>query len=246
MKVSLDDWIGRSIYTLGTLEFATYEILKRLVQPGMVALDIGANIGCYTLLLAQCVGPAGRVYAFEPVLATHEKLKANIALNPHLSPVIHPQRLGVSDENTNAVINVTTGKNSGASYIGSPDTKDQSRLAYGIQGAEEIQVTTLDSFWNNLGKPKIDLIKIDVEGYELHALRGMKALLDAHPDIVLLLEVRDAFLRESGGSTADLYNFMLDHGFGAYDFHPRKGIWIANSTPHDGETVVFTRRSLQS
>src|ERR1700694_4896060 len=82
--LDLREGIDFSIYLLGAFERSTVVTLEKLVRPGYVAFDIGANIGAHTLRLARGVGPTGRVFAFEPADSVFAKLKQNLALNPDL------------------------------------------------------------------------------------------------------------------------------------------------------------------
>ena len=83
-RLDLTEGIDLSIYLLGAFEPATVKLYRRLVKPGDVVLDIGANIGAHVLPLAVLVGDAGRVIAFEPTRYACRKLQANLALNPRL------------------------------------------------------------------------------------------------------------------------------------------------------------------
>jgi tRNA G37 N-methylase Trm5 len=80
--LDLREGIDFSIFLLGAFERSTVRTLKKLARPESVVFDIGANIGAHTLGLARNVGPAGRVFAFEPADFAFEKLKRNLALNP--------------------------------------------------------------------------------------------------------------------------------------------------------------------
>src|SRR5262245_36127074 len=81
MRVRLGDWLGRHVYVRGEYEPATGLVLKALLRPGGTFIDVGANAGYFSLLASTCVGPAGRVWAFEPVPVTREELLANLRLN---------------------------------------------------------------------------------------------------------------------------------------------------------------------
>src|SRR3954454_10033377 len=86
--LDLSEVIDLSIYLTGYTEYSTVRAYRRLIRPGDVILDIGANIGAHTLQFASLTGPRGQVFAFEPTAFPFGKLKENIRLNPRLSPRI--------------------------------------------------------------------------------------------------------------------------------------------------------------
>ena len=81
----------------GEYDPETAHVMRTFVEPGDVCIDVGANVGAHVLLLAKLVAPTGRIYAFEPGPPIFERLKTNLALNPGLSGVVTPERLGISD-----------------------------------------------------------------------------------------------------------------------------------------------------
>src|SRR5208337_97039 len=95
-RLDLSEGIDFSIYLLGAFERSTVVTLRKLVKPGDIVFDIGANIGAHTLGLARSVGPAGRVYAFEPADFAFAKLRANLALNPELDARTFPRQILLS------------------------------------------------------------------------------------------------------------------------------------------------------
>ena len=131
------------------------------VLPGHVALDVGANVGAYALLLGQWVGPTGRVFAFEPAPDVHAALARHISLN-RLDDIVRPVAAALSDRETEAPL-VLSG------------TAGESRLAVpGDSGdVRSVSLTTIDRFCAREGLAP-DFIKIDVEGWELSVLRGAR------------------------------------------------------------------------
>ena len=84
-ELDLREGIDLAIFAFGSFERETTHAIEKLVAPGSVVLDIGANIGAHTLNLGRLVGPKGKVYAFEPTTYAFRKLKRNLALNPEIS-----------------------------------------------------------------------------------------------------------------------------------------------------------------
>src|SRR4051812_5528651 len=91
--LDLNEGIDFSIFLLGSFEPSTVGTLQYLVRPGDVVLDIGANVGSHTLRLAQFVGTAGRVYAFEPTDYAFQKLQKNLTLNPLLAARVTAEQI---------------------------------------------------------------------------------------------------------------------------------------------------------
>jgi FkbM family methyltransferase len=139
-----------------------YEAFRRAVCPGMTALDVGANVGAYSVLLGQWVGPSGRVVAFEPAPEPFKGLIDHLALN-HLEGRVTPIAAAVGDRDAKAGLLLSS--TAGESRLASPSEAGRD--------ATPVPVVTIDSFCQREG---IDpgFIKIDVEGWELFALRGAR------------------------------------------------------------------------
>ena len=247
LEVSLDDIIGRSIYVNGIWERENTAVVRRLLSPGATVFDIGANTGYYTLLFSHLAGANGRVYAFEPVPSTRAALERNVARAATSSNVqILP--VAVSDHPGEVLIHVAGAINTGASHVVSADVDDSifssGRKRAGIVQTLALRCVTGDEIWRERGRPAVDLVKIDIEGHELHALRGMPELLNANDNIVVLVEVRESFLVAGGASAGELFAFMSAHGFTSYDFEVRRGTFYCNNRVRSGELIIFTRREL--
>lgn len=153
---------------------AEYDLLPRMVSPGDWALDIGANVGHYTLRLSELVGPGGRVISFEPVPETFDVLAANAALAPHRNITL---------------INAAGSESAGISGMVIPKYEDGGLdnfyLARLSENESALQVLCLSVDSLALAHP-IRLVKIDTEGHELAVLRGMKGLLERdHPTLIV-------------------------------------------------------------
>ena len=167
---------------------------------GRVFYDIGANYGYFSLLLAH---RAAQIHAFEPVSATRRMLRANLRRNRLTSVKIHP--VAVSDHRGRAEINIygASGKNS---------LFAMSRAHTPHLGTESVRLATLDDL---LAAGKIeppDLVKIDVEGGELAALRGARALLARHQP-VLVLEYLEYQFKDAGYRRRDLLRELARHDY---------------------------------
>ncbi len=141
--------------------------LDRLLSPGNVFIDVGANIGLYALKAARLVGPTGRVLAFEPGAEAYDHLVANLAMNAY--PWAAPMKVAASDAAGQAVLHhVPLGHDPQAfSLIANARATD----------GEVVETVTLDSLIDRAGLTRVDLIKIDVEGAEPLVIAGARDLL---------------------------------------------------------------------
>jgi FkbM family methyltransferase len=174
--------------------------LYDLVEPGGVAIDIGSNIGEVLLHLAKRVGARGRVIGFEPNPETYEKCAENLALNPGLPADLH--RLALGDQDGEVSFGRPCASNSGGDRV----------MA---DGTIRVPVSTLDRFVRDAALDRLDLVKIDVEGYELHVLRGARDVLNRFRP-VLFVELSDANLRAQGGTAGDLVRWLTQHSYQAW------------------------------
>jgi FkbM family methyltransferase len=169
------------------------------LKPGMHVIDAGANLGAYSHFFAHCVGPAGRVSSFEPDPRLFTALASNARDNGLAQ--IHPQRLALGESAGEARLN-SNALNSG-----------DNRLipAEGAKGTGlGISVTTLDQFLQ--GAPA-DFVKMDIQGWEVHALRGMTQTLAANPRLQLYIELWPYGLLQAGSSSEELLQFLTRQGF---------------------------------
>lgn len=176
-----------------------YAAFKRAVAPGMVALDIGANVGAYSMLLGQWVRPAGRVFAFEPAPRAFDGLVRHIRLNG-LNDVIRPLDAAVGERETQAEFLVMN--TSGEGRLAAPADRDATRLS--------VPVVTVDGFCAREGINP-DFIKIDVEGWELAVLRGARETIRrGGRELALFVEMHPSAWPLLGTSREDLLDEL--HG----------------------------------
>jgi FkbM family methyltransferase len=155
-----------------TWNMEEYRAFKADVSAGDVVLDIGANLGAYSLLLAQWVGPAGRVYAFEPAPETRRGLERHVRLN-HCS-----DRVSISAEAMSA--------SRGFGQFRASGLQGDNRLVNsGVAGSIPVRTTSIDEFCS-VHYLAPSLIKIDVEGAELDVLKGASRTIAARGDALAL------------------------------------------------------------
>jgi len=164
---------------------AERQLLKKILFRGAVTVDVGANIGIYSEFLSRCVGPTGLVHSFEP---SPENFRLLSTATRHLSNV----RL------TQAAV----GERSGKCKLYISDKLNVDHRAYKADGDSRRTIPAEMVALDDCFEPgqRVDLIKMDIQGYELHALRGAQRVLQENPDINLLLEFWPAGLAQAGVS----------------------------------------------
>lgn len=191
------------VYATGGFEDELHAFVGRRLRPGGVFCDVGANIGRYTMQAAACVGPTGRVVAFEA----------------------HPLTFGFLRRNVDATglpgitaINAAVGRKAGEiSMVFEPGDAGSTHVADGgpsRAGARAVTVpmVKLDDALGEAGIDRVDYLKIDVEGYELPVLQGARAVLERSPGIAVQTEIDVRHLRRFGQTPADIVGFMLPLG----------------------------------
>lgn len=201
-KILLDDLdsLGLSSNN-GIFEPQEMELVKQQINLGDTVLDIGANIGYYTLIFAKLVGEHGKVFAFEPDPNNFALLKKNIEINGYSNVVLVPK--GVSNENKRAKL-----------YL-CEQNKGMHRVYNSVfcNDSIDIDLVRLDDYFPH---EKINFIKIDIEGAEYHAIQGMQNLLNRNRDVKLLTEFSPAASLENGIDSSDYVKILVDLGFNIY------------------------------
>ena len=154
--------VERIMWT-GEYEPPLMRFLQTHQTEGWTCLDVGANVGAVALALAKHVGPAGKVYAFEPGPPNQQRLRRNLALNFSLAGRVEVLECGVGD---------SPGELWWAEEEGNPGNALLSE-----RGTHKIPVITLDAFLRQRSLPCVDFVKIDVEGMELQVMHGARQLL---------------------------------------------------------------------
>ena len=191
-----------TLHQLGLMGAADRRFYEAALRPGMTVLDIGANIGLCTQLFARLVGPAGKVHAFEPAPELCRALEASCVLNGAANVAVHPFGLGEGNED----------RWLHRSFFNSGDNRVRADAGGGMADSDLARVL-LRRGDDLLAAPiTADFIKIDVQGWELHALRGIQDLIDRSLGLEIYLEFWPEGLREAGTEPAALFEFFQEHG----------------------------------
>jgi FkbM family methyltransferase len=199
------DLIERRLYVFGFWERDLSEWLSSTLRPGDVFLDVGANVGYFSMLASRAVGPTGRVIAFEAVPSVAERLEANLRNNGIENVEVH--RTVVSD--VPGLVEV---------FRGPPENSGESatHAATGFTSEGRVDATRLDDV--PIDPARVRAIKIDVEGDEDRVLRGGMRLLDElHPGASVVAEVSPERLRAHGSTATELLDSVVALGFRAFE-----------------------------
>jgi FkbM family methyltransferase len=206
MQLSLGEFVDRTIYCTGEWEPREAQLIRARLRPGDCMVDVGAYVGYFTLMAARLVGPHGRVLAFEANPETYRKLAANVALNGFLQVEMHHCAVG-DVAGQHAKVASRQAGNAGGDYT-----------EFGAAaGGSAVEVVRLDQ---SLDGP-VRIVKIDIEGAELKALRGAGALLRGPDAPDLVLEFTPAFIRQAGDDPAELLALLHAEGYRVQAITPR-------------------------
>ena len=187
---------------LGSHDYEPYasKLVIGLLRPGDVAVDVGAMIGYYTVILAKHVEADGRVFAFEPDPDNFALLESNVELNGYANVTC-----------TQAIVGSAGGR--GTLWRAPSNRGDNHAFPSDGRTTVEVEMVALDDV---IDEP-VDLVKIDVQGYEAFVLAGMRGLIDRSPQLAMLVEFCPALLIEAGTQPADLLNELRSLGFSMYE-----------------------------
>lgn len=178
------------------------KLIESILKPGYNVLDIGANIGFYTSVFSNLVGPKGNVFAFEPEALNFNYLQQNC------------KQLGNAK-----LINKAVSDTSGTLKVYLSKMLNVDHRTYAIDDyseIKEIEATSIDDYLKSNTISRIDFIKMDIQGFEMSALKGMLNTLKANKDVKVITEFWPFGLQKAGSSALEMINFVNDLGFYMY------------------------------
>lgn len=181
IQVDLNEYIGRAAYYVGDLDRKITWICERIVSPGDVTIDIGANVGLVTVWLAKLVGPTGKVHAFEPNPMLLGDLQATLRRNKLHNVEVYPVALGMSKSQLKLRV---PQDNVGKASLVRHENDDGCEVF-------EVPVVRLSDIVAEQEIKSIKLIKIDVEGFEADVLNGAHEILSSIRPEAILFEMND-------------------------------------------------------
>jgi FkbM family methyltransferase len=221
------------LYVAGTYEPNEFMFLAQVLRPGMTFIDVGANDGLYTLFASSRVGPTGKVIALEPSSREFSRLERNLRLNRAAN--VTALRRAASDHEGAAVLRLAEFGHEGLNTLG--------QFAYSIEqeATEEVRLATLDSIIEPQNLERIDVLKMDVEGGELNALKGAQRILATHKPLILL-EIVEAALMHQRASREAVLDFLQSFGYRFLIFGPTGRPEQAVTVNVDGVNIVALHR----
>ena len=204
LRLDISDVVDHGVFF--DMHEAGAQALLDLAQPGMSVLDIGTNIGTTLLQLARRVGKSGSVQGFEPDPANFAKASRNLKLNAWADHA-RVANIALGGENGRLKMFQVNPKNRGMNRI-----LPASQAEQGAFPSVEVAVRVLDEFLEEAQITRVDLVKIDVEGFEMNVLRGAKRLLsEMRP--VLFIELDDRNLRDQNSSASELVALLQSNNY---------------------------------
>jgi FkbM family methyltransferase len=199
------DAVVSGAITFGVYESAETAFFCSVCKPGMTFLDIGANIGYYAALASGRIGPQGRMIALEPDPENFRYLQQNVAANG----AAHALCFQKAAAGENGVLRLHVNReNRGDNRLYANDLCDSSF---------EVEVTTVDALLEGCGVESVDLVKIDVQGFEGHVLRGMTRTIQRSGNLILLTEFWPFGLRSAGTRPEDVLAGLEQAGLRLYE-----------------------------
>jgi FkbM family methyltransferase len=203
--VQKSPWELKRDMLLELYERETVELCRQMIKPGMTVLDIGAHIGYFTRLFSMLVGTEGKVYAFEP----HSENFCLLQTNTSRLTNVFLLKKAIADANGIDRLFMSNSHAGGHSLF-QPVVMLRNHTA---SSSLESELITLDTFWEESGRPSIDFIKMDIEGAEPRALKGAQQLLHHNKKLTLITEFCPANLRAGGTEPEEFLDLLSSFGF---------------------------------
>lgn len=198
-EVDLSKVIDFGIF-FGGWEQYTIKFLKNYLKEGHNVIEVGSNIGAHTLLIAKIIGKKGKIIAIEPTKFAINKLNRNISLNKDLSNISVVKKI-VSD----------------SVYNGSDEfNSDWSMSSPQVPHKLDFVSTTLDILVEESALQKLDLLKIDVDGYDYKVLRGGKDVIEKFKPTIFV-ELCEYVLNKQGDSVSDIFTYLEGFGYECFN-----------------------------
>jgi FkbM family methyltransferase len=211
--VEIGNVIEEEIVKYGEYDTESCSTIRHFVKPSMVCMDVGANVGLLSMLMAQL---GASVYAFEPGPPYVERMQANLRLNPELESRVTIEQLGLADKP--------------GTLFWAADPTATYNAALNASAGVSVPVTTVDDYAKSM--PQLDLIKIDVESMELEVLKGAQATLRRLRPTVYFESMEWARKFRGFDVFAEIEALLNDAGYAMYDLIDGKLVRVhANSLP---------------
>lgn len=196
--------LSHIIYDVDIEEGKIKQAFLDLIQDGDIVIDVGANIGEYSLIAAQKVKQNGQVISIEPLKETVQTLKNNFQLNNFSNFEIINKVIGNETKKVNLYKQLDGGT---MGFV------DSSLTGRNFNKAGEVEMTTIDEILLTRNLENVKVMKIDIEGYEFELLKGAKESLKNKKIKNLIIEVHVNYLKEKGISEKQFYDYLREQGY---------------------------------
>ncbi len=226
----LTEYLQAWIYIFGSYELPTVRFIRSYLRTGDTAVDVGAQIGYLTLVMATAADRTTAVISFEPESSNIARFNANMELNGVTNVTLIEK--AVSEHEGMLKLYLSADENAGTHSTVFVEGNVSERFV-------EIPATTLDAAIGALGQDHVDLVKIDVEGGEIDVIKGAERVLEHHRPVVIA-ELSDALQRARGSSCQAFKEYMKDYGYEAFTIADSGALVpSALDAAHPMDNVVF-------
>ena len=211
LNLNFDSALSKLIYCYN-FELLERKFVNHFLRPGDIFVDVGANVGLFTLIAAKLVGKKGSVYAFEPCSITHNRLQSNVKLNKFSNVNCH--QIALSDRNCKQDMVLSLDGFDAWNSLAKPTAGE-------AFSSEVINTMRWDDFviQHNL-QGKVTLMKIDVEGWETFVLAGGTQTLSREDAPTLLVEFTEKAAKTANSSCKELYQKLEHLGYKMFVYNP--------------------------
>jgi FkbM family methyltransferase len=193
-----------------------FELMSWLISPGDMVFDVGAHIGFFAVYASRLVSPRGNVYAFEPVPETYQRLLKTISLNG--SDNVSAEPTAICDQVGSRTMKLFESTFSAWNSFGNPVMKAPDGRRLTPTTTIDVPTETLDHFAASRNVTKINFLKLDVEGFEKHALGGARRLLQERRIDFICFEISQSPLRGAGVKAHEVFDLLESFGYRAWSF----------------------------
>jgi len=230
-------YLDQTIIDTGIFEDKSTAVVERLVKKNDIVLDIGANIGYYTVIFSRLVSSSGKILAFEPTKYYRDVLNKNLAVNKVKNCKVYD--FGLSNKKQELEI-----------FIGDCSATIHWASDNAPAAKEKILLKTLDEFIGENPLKKLDFIKIDVDGHEPSFFEGAWETLERY-DPIVLLEVNQENYLKAGCTAWDFYDLLKQKGYKIYsedeikEFSSKRDFLIKCANFAYSANIVISRKKIQ-
>lgn len=199
-------------------EKAQFQVMDLLLRPGAVVFDVGANVGFHSVFASRRINPNGKLYAFEPVPNTYWMLRETLALNRCEN--VEALQMAVTNNNGTAQMNIFDSAYSEYNSLGYFKMPTLEGKTVFPETTLQVPAISIDTFTLDRGIYEIDLLKVDVEGFEKFVFEGTRAVLREHRVKYICFEISKDPLDGAGFKAKDIFQELEASGYQAWDFDP--------------------------